>query len=97
MIHGELIELGETKLVVQKLKEQIRVISLLVKKEQAKQESINQDIMETSKLIQEFNQKIAYNSIVLEAGSIPEPRAKTNHTTTRRTTFKDFSRRRSDA
>jgi hypothetical protein len=36
MIHGELIELGETKLVVNKLKEQIRVISLLVKKEQAK-------------------------------------------------------------
>lgn len=47
MIYGELIELGEYKLVVQKLKEQIRTISLLIKKEQAKQEVINIDILAT--------------------------------------------------
>ena len=36
MIHGELVELGETKLVTEKLKEQVRSLTLMVKKEEAK-------------------------------------------------------------
>ena len=44
MIHQECIELSETKLITEKLKEQVRTISLMVKKEEARQEQIAQEI-----------------------------------------------------
>lgn len=92
MIHTELIELGQSKSTVEKVKEQIRVLTHLVRQEQAKTEAIQKDM---SKLALDFTQKLALNSAIydqqtnhLSSGEVTayggfHPRAKTNQTTKR--------------
>lgn len=63
MIHTELIELGQSKSTVEKVKEQIKVLTHLVRLEQAKTEAIQKDI---SKLALDFTQKLALNSAIYD-------------------------------
>ena len=85
MIHGELVELGETKLVTEKLKEQVRSLTLMVKKEEAKQEFISDEIHQTQKLIHDVHMKFQMNDLALSRAETlkDENRAKTQHNSRR--------------
>lgn len=83
MIHGELIELGETKILSNKLRDQVRVLTMLVKREQAKQENLNKELMMLPKIISEFQSQVAFSSMMIENKSPKAERAKTNHTQVR--------------
>jgi hypothetical protein len=62
----------------------VRVLTLLVKKEQAKQESLNKELRQLPEMIANFQSQVAYTSMMMESRSPREgSRSKNNHTTIR--------------